>query len=491
MSIRKMLPLLILSLILCGFALAESSALPTNTAIIEEAAFQNCAALRGALVIPEGVQSIGAYAFAGCTGFKGVPRFPGSVTSIGPHAFDGCTGLSGTLYLLKDVDMDDTAFANCPKLKVRRVDYRVAIVTGSKEMTDDERNAAEGLLDQYGDTRIVLGMWPNDWFNDPEGTVEVITTLADDPTVKAVVVSQAIPGVSEAFARIKRTRGDVLCIAGEPQEDYVALCPNADLVVQTDFIARGYLILKTARDLGCETFVHVSFPRHMDIDSIARRLAVMKAAGEELGVKVVEASADDPVGAMGIDGAMQDIHDKVPKWLKQYGSKTAFFCTNDGHAVAMIDALVAAGEGCFIESDLPSPTLGYPDALSLSIDGNVGDPAKVLSTVEKALVAKGGADRFGTWAYPYGDSLVRGLADHAMNVIEGKADLLKLSDLSSALSRRTPGASWNGSVYQSPDGEAIKNLLLFYQDTYIMGDPGRYMGNAKVKVPEKYFKIKG
>ena len=42
-----------------------------------------------------------------------------------------------------------------------------------------------------------------------------------------------------------------------------------------------------------------------------------------------------------------------------------------------------------------------------------------------------------------------------------------------------------------PDtGEKLEDVVLVYQDTYIMGDPGRYMGAAEVEVPEKYFTIR-
>ena len=38
-------------------------------------------------------------------------------------------------------------------------------------------------------------------------------------------------------------------------------------------------------------------------------------------------------------------------------------------------------------------------------------------------------------------------------------------------------------------GAKSENVFLIYQDTYIMGDPGHFMGNATVEIPEKYFTI--
>ena len=55
----------------------------------------------------------------------------------------------------------------------------------------------------------------------------------------------------------------------------------------------------------------------------------------------------------------------------------------------------------------------------------------------------------------------------------------------------TGDASWNGSAYTNAEtGVKSEKFFLVYQDTYIMGDPGRYMGATDVVVPEKYFTVK-
>ena len=78
-----------------------------------------------------------------------------------------------------------------------------------------------------------------------------------------------------------------------------------------------------------------------------------------------------------------------------------------------------------------------------------------------------------------------------MNVLDGKCDLLDIAAISEANNAFAPGAKFNGSNYTSADtGVKMDNVFLIYQDTYIMGDPGKYMGAADVEVPEKYFTIK-
>ena len=368
--------------------------------------------------------------------------------------------------------------------------YKIAVVTGSMSQAIDERAAAMMLESKYGDM-ITTDVYPDNFVEEKETVIQKIVQYADDPDVKAIVVAQAVPGTAEAFRQVKERRDDIICLAGESQEDPSLISDAADVVLMNDFVARGYLIIKTAKELGCDTFVHISFPRHLGIESLARRLAVMKEAGKELGVTVVEETAADPMSDVGIPGAQQQVLEKAPEWIEKYGQNSAYFCTNDAHTAPLLKQLLEYG-GYFIEADLPSPLMGYPDALGVEFkDEDMTNYEYLLKSVEEAIVAKGGAGRFGTWAYSYLFSLVAGLTEHAMNVIDGNSELTEIDDIADALAVYSPGAEWNGSYYTDANtGVKTENYMLIYQDTYIMGDPGHYMGNADVEVPEKYFTVK-
>ena len=368
--------------------------------------------------------------------------------------------------------------------------YKIAVVTGSMSQAIDERAAAMMLEGKYGDM-ITTDVYPDNFTEEKETVIQKIVQYADDPDVKAIVVAQAVPGTAEAFRQVKERRDDIICLAGESQEDPSLISEAADVVLMNDFVARGYLIIKTAKELGCDTFVHISFPRHLGIESLARRLAVMKEAGKELGVTIVEETAADPMSDVGIPGAQQQVLEKAPEWIEKYGQNSAYFCTNDAHTAPLLKQLLEYG-GYFIEADLPSPLMGYPDALGVEFkDEDRTNYEYLLKSVEDAIVEKGGEGRFGTWAYSYLFSLVAGLTEHAMNVIDGNSELTEIDDISDALAVYSPGAEWNGSYYTDANtGVKTENYMLIYQDTYIMGNPGHYMGNADVEVPEKYFTVK-
>ncbi len=368
-------------------------------------------------------------------------------------------------------------------------DFRIGIVTGSFSQSEDDRRGAEAFQKKYGEDKVTLAIYPDNFTEELETTIQTIVNLAEDPKMKAIIVNQAVDGTMEAFRQIKEKRPDIICIAGEAYEDFSEISKVADLVVSSDFVSRGYLMIRTAHELGCDTFVHISFSRHLEYETIARQVAIMKAACKEFGMKFKMENAPDPTTDVGVPGAQSYILKHVPKWIKKYGKKSAYFCTNDAHTEPLIKMLLKHG-GYFVEADLPSPLMGYPGALDLDLAKETGDFEKILQKVEAAVVKKGGSGRFGTWAYSYGYTVSAGLAEHARNVILGQSALADIKDLSKAYGVFSPGAEWNGSNYtDAGTGDKSDNTILIYQDTYIMGEPGYYVGATKVDVPEKYFTI--
>ncbi|HPX70261.1 MAG TPA: DUF3798 domain-containing protein [Bacillota bacterium] len=366
----------------------------------------------------------------------------------------------------------------------------IGIVTGSVSQGEDDRRGAELFQEMYGAENVILAIYPDNFTEELETTIQTIVNLSDDPDMKAIIVNQAVPGTTEAFRQIKEKRPDILCIAGESHEDLPEISSAADLVCNNDFVARGYLMVNTAHELGCDTFVHISFPRHMAYETMSRRVAIMRATCEEFGMEFVLETAPDPTSDVGVAGAQAYILEKAPEWIAKYGTNSAYFCTNDAHTEPLIKQLLEYG-GFFIEADLPSPLMGYPGALGIDLTAEAGDFTKILARVEQAVCEKDGAGRFGTWAFSYGYTVSAGLAQHALNVIKGESELCDIDDIAKAYAVFSPGAEWNGSTYtDATTGVKSENIFLVYQDTYIMGNPGYYMEATKLEVPEKYFTIK-
>jgi len=369
--------------------------------------------------------------------------------------------------------------------------FHIGVVTGTVSQSEDDLRGAERLIKDYGSVKtggmIQHITYPDDFMSQQETFISSVVALADDPLMKAIVINQAIPGTTEAFKRVRAKNKDILLLAGEPHEDPLVIQSAADLALSADFVSRGYTIIWAAKQLGAKSFVHISFARHMSYETLGRRRAIMEEACKDLGLKYAFETAPDPTGDIGMPGAQQFMLEKVPQWIEKYGKDAAFFCTNDGETEPLLKQMLAYG-GIFVEADLPSPLMGYPGALGLDLSKEAGDFPAILKKVEAAVVAKGGAGRFGTWAFSYGYTLTAGLGEFAKNVVEKKAKKDSMKDLFTALGKFTPGAKWNGANYVDlATGVRAKNQFLIYMDTYIFGKG--FLPTTKQKVPDKYYTI--
>ena len=370
--------------------------------------------------------------------------------------------------------------------------FHIGVATLTVSQAEDTYRGAEKLIKEYGDVAsggmIRHVTMPDNFMSEMETTISQIVGLSDDPKVKVIVVDDAIPGTTEAFRRVKEKRPDVLCFAGEPQEDPAVISSTADFAIGVDNIMRGYLIINTAKKMGAKTFVHISFPRHMSYELLSRRRAIMEQACKDLGMKFAFESAPDPTSDVGVAGAQQFILEKTPAWVNKYGKDTAFFCTNDAQTEPLLKQVAKYG-AIFVEPDLPSPLMGYPGAFGIDLSKEAGNWPAIVKKVEAAVIKAGGKARMGTWAYSYGWSTTCALAEYGKRIVEGKAKLYNLKDLWKCYDKFTPGAAWNGAQYfDVAKGVKNKKFTLVYQDTYVFGKG--YMKVTGVKVPEKYLTIK-
>jgi len=367
--------------------------------------------------------------------------------------------------------------------------FHIGIMTGTVSQQEDELRGAERLIEEYGrvsDGGMISHVTsPDNPDAEMETTISQITAWADDPLMKAIVVQTAISGTVEGFRRVRELRPDIFLFAGSPQEDPVMIAEVADLCIFQDNFSRGYLLILGAKKLGADTFVHISFPRHMSYELLSRRRDIMVEAAKDLGLKFINASAPDPRSDVGVAGAQQYLLEKVPAWIEEYGKNTAFFTTNDALEEPLIRR-VAEGGAIYVEGDYASPTMGYPGALGVKFEeADKGNWPNIVKKVEEKVIEFGASGRMGTWAFSYPYCIAAGLGEHAKRVIEGKSELLDKSDIMDALGKYTPGAGWNSSYYVDADNVERKNFLLVYQDTYIFGRG--YLNQTSEVIPKKYY----
>ncbi len=212
---------------------------------------------------------------------------------------------------------------------------------------------------------------------------------------------------------------DMLFIAGVVAEDPATIASKADICMLVDEISMGTTIIDQAAKQGAETFVHISFARHLSYATIAARRELFIARCAELGIEYVEATAPDPTGDAGLSGAQQWIIENVPALVAEYGPNTAFFCTNCGMQEPLIRT-VAEQKAIFPQQCCPSPYHGYPSAFGIDVAGHEGDVAWMLEAIKAKVAEYGNTGRMSTWAIPVNMLMIEAGVEYAIAFCEGE-----------------------------------------------------------------------
>ena len=300
-------------------------------------------------------------------------------------------------------------------------DYKIGIVTGTVSQGEEEFRAAESMVATYGDM-IKHITYPDKFAQETETTISQVSALASDPDVKAIVFVQAIPGAAAAMDAVRETRPEMLFILGAPHEDPEVVASRADIILELDQLQRGESIMQVAKDMGAETFVHYSFPRHMSYELLSARRDALKATADRIGIKFVEVDAPDPTSEAGIPGAQQFIMEDVPRQVEEYGKDTAFFSTNCSMMEPIIVQSLELG-AIFPEQCCPSPYHAYPGALGIEIpEDKAGDLDFLSAQIAAKVAEKGGTGRFGTWNRPANVAMIEAGVQYAMAFAEGDVE---------------------------------------------------------------------
>ncbi len=81
--------------------------------------------------------------------------------------------------------------------------YHIGIVTGSVSQAEDDPRGAQAFQAKYGEDCVKLAVYPDNFTEELETTIQTIVNMADDPEMKAIIVNQADPGSSSACRLIR------------------------------------------------------------------------------------------------------------------------------------------------------------------------------------------------------------------------------------------------------------------------------------------------
>ena len=334
--------------------------------------------------------------------------------------------------------------------------WKIAILTGTTSQGEEEFRAAE-RAQKADPEHIITDTYPDNFMAETETTISKLVAFASDPDVKAIVMCQAVPGAKAAFDKIRAMgRDDMLLIAGVPQEDPAVITAAADFVLYTDEPKQGDTIMETCAKWGVDVFVHYSFPRHLAMETIAARKALLEENAAALGIEYVEATAPDPTGDAGVAGAQQFILEDVPAKLKEYeGKKVAFFTTNCAMQEPLQAAILDQPNAYYPQPCCPSPYHAFPASLGLEIQAG-GDDTEALKAIAAVLKEHNALGRYSTWPSPVNMSIIDVSVEYAKKWIAG--EITSKNDgaaIAAMFEEKAPGAIV--SNYTNADGQTFDN----------------------------------
>ena len=343
--------------------------------------------------------------------------------------------------------------------------YKIAIITGTVSQGEEEYRAAEMLKAKNPDV-VVTDTYPDRFASEVETTIGKILAFADDPAVKAIIITQAVQGTSAAFTQIRESRPDILLIAGVPAEDPQTVTNAADFVMGVDEINGGIQIMDTTVKWGAEVLIHYSFARHMGYETIVARWNILKEEAEKNGVELVMRDAPDPTGDAGMSGAQNFILEDVPKVMAEYaGKKVAFFTTNCGMQEALQAAVLKDPNAFYPLPCCPSPFHAFPASLGVAVEeSDWGDINAYIKKAAAILKEHDALGRFSTWPVPVNYSMITGAFEYATNWINGKyAEKGVFEDVKASLDAAT-GYDVQISNYEDGDGKVYPTYFMLYFD---------------------------
>ncbi len=342
--------------------------------------------------------------------------------------------------------------------------YKIAIITGTTSQGEEEFRAAESLAAEYPG-KVLTDTYPDAFASEIETTKQKITAFAFDPDVKAIIVCQAVPGTAAAFQEIKEDMGrdDILLIAGVPQETAATISAVADVVLYSDEPQQGVQIIDTIKGWGVDVFVHVSFPRHMAMETIVARHSVMKEKAAEYGIEFVDASAPDPTAEGGAAASQQGIAELVPQIMEEYaGKKVAFFTTNCGMQEPLQVAVLGQENAYYPLPCCPSPYHAFPASMDVAISPeDWGNATVMLEKVAAKLQENNALDRFSTWPVGMNMAYVNAGYDYAVKYIEGAvAEKNNMDEVYNSLLKVAGVDSLEFSKYTDAEGTTYENYYM-------------------------------
>ncbi|MTI94739.1 MAG: DUF3798 domain-containing protein [Firmicutes bacterium] len=323
-------------------------------------------------------------------------------------------------------------------------DWKLGIMATSPEMIAENPFTQAGsdgqayfmakqMQAEFGEEHIIIVSPPNRYMAEQETTMNLVTEMAEDPAVKAIIIAPGIPGTYLAISTAREIRPDLLFIVGSPGETQQSIAHISDIALATDYSGRVPKIIENARAMGAETIVHYTRPASwVSPDSVE----ALKLNAEAQGLQFVEVTTPAS-GSVDSPERTPQAHDRlyteiqsfvsedVPKKIADYGPSTAII----GNGFFMLEAMLTQTmeHGGIFPAQTHDTGFGYsywlPEALGIEVPENKqAEIPWIHQEVNQLVLENGWGGRIATWPIPPNMLFVQAGTYYAIDWIDGKIE---------------------------------------------------------------------
>ena len=346
---------------------------------------------------------------------------------------------------------------------------KIALITNAESQNAEAYFSAHEVIREYGSDNVIHLTWPENFIEEQEQMISTVNKVAWDPSVKVLIINQALPGTCNAVDALLKKRDDLFIVYCMPQDRQEDVIRQANLVVDLD-VEMGYIMMMQAQLFGAKTFVHYSFPRHMEQPTYSARRAVIKETCErDRELEFVDVIVPDPASEAGKEAAHRFILEDVPKMIDQYGKDTAFFATECSLQPSLIKAVVDNG-AIYPQPCCPSLYHGFPNALGFEPDDYTNEGAyETLKQIGKILGDRGNEARISTWLVPATALMTNTTAAYGVKWMKGEVpkDVISMEILGTCMRDYAGIELYLSNFNELPEGISDQHYFVIRNGYYV------------------------
>jgi len=349
---------------------------------------------------------------------------------------------------------------------------KIAVVTCTVSVHEEEFRSAQQLVAKYGAASIVHVTWPENFMAEQEQMIRIFAALAADMQIRVLIITNAVPGTNAAVDRLLETRDDIFIVYCSPQEALSAVAGRAGLMLGINNLGMGSAMVQQAKKQGAKVFIHYSFRRHMAEKLLSGRRDLIRSTCIKENLLFIDAEAPDPTEGSGLANARQFMLEEVPRMVARYGEDTAFFCTNCHLQMPLIKAVVDC-HAIYVQPCCPSPYHGFPQALGIDTDKSLADLNYLIGEASRIAEERNMNDRLSTWPVSACMLFMNAGAEYAVKWINEEVpragvDDEALADCMNAYVKEVVGEASNVYIRSYSDEsityDNFKQILMSYLD---------------------------